>query len=73
MVDTIGIALTIVAFCFCSWLLYRSAPFIVRFLGQTGINIITRIMGLILGALGIEFIANGLRGLFPALMANRYD
>ncbi|YCO04613.1 YchE family NAAT transporter [Vibrio sp. VNB-15] len=65
--DTVGISVTIVLFCFCSWLLFRSAPLIVRFLGQTGINVITRIMGLILGALGIEFIANGLRNLFPGL------
>ncbi len=62
--DTVGISVTIMLFCFCSWLLFRSAPLIVRFLGQTGINVITRIMGLILGALGIEFIANGLRNLF---------
>lgn len=68
MFDTMGIILTIIVFCFCSWLLFRSAPLLVRFLGQTGINVITRIMGLILGALGIEFIANGLRGLFPALI-----
>ncbi|ENM5827053.1 YchE family NAAT transporter [Vibrio metoecus] len=67
MLDTFGIVLTIVAFSFCSWLLFRSAPYIVRLLGQTGINVITRIMGLILGALGIEFIANGLRSLFPGL------
>ncbi|WP_456295954.1 YchE family NAAT transporter [Vibrio sp. AK197] len=67
MMDTLGICLTIVVFCGCSWLLFRSAPLIVRFLGQTGINVITRIMGLILGALGIEFIANGLRSLFPGL------
>lgn len=65
--DTVRISVTIVLFCFCSWLLFRSAPLIVRFLGQTGINVITRIMGLILGALGIEFIANGLRNLFPGL------
>ncbi|HGP7120559.1 TPA: YchE family NAAT transporter, partial [Vibrio cholerae O1] len=65
MLDTLGIILTVVAFSFCSWLLFRSAPYIVRLLGQTGINVITRIMGLILGALGIEFIANGLRNLFP--------
>ena len=65
--DTVGISVTIMLFCFCSWLLFRSAPLIVRFLGQTGINVITRIMGLILGALGIEFIANGLRNLFPGL------
>ncbi|MGL4830394.1 MAG: YchE family NAAT transporter [Vibrio sp.] len=67
MFDTLGIILTVVAFSFCSWLLFRSAPYIVRLLGQTGINVITRIMGLILGALGIEFIANGLRSLFPGL------
>ncbi|CRZ65581.1 YchE family NAAT transporter [Vibrio cholerae] len=67
MLDTLGIILTVVAFSFCSWLLFRSAPYIVRLLGQTGINVITRIMGLILGALGIGFIANGLRNLFPGL------
>ncbi|MGF1842595.1 YchE family NAAT transporter [Vibrio clamense] len=67
MMDTVGISITIVAFSLCTWLLFRSAPIIVRFLGQTGINVITRIMGLILGALGIEFIANGLRNLFPGL------
>ncbi len=67
LIETTGIIISIVLFCFCSWLLYRSAPIIVRFLGQTGINVITRIMGLILGALGIEFMANGLRALFPGL------
>ncbi|MDP5253755.1 MULTISPECIES: YchE family NAAT transporter [unclassified Vibrio] len=65
--DTFGIIMTIVVFSLCSWLLFRSARLIVRFLGQTGINVITRIMGLILGALGIEFMANGLRHLFPGL------
>ncbi|MCX2759550.1 YchE family NAAT transporter [Vibrio sp. Sgm 22] len=67
VIDTVGIGISIIAFATCSWLLFRSAPVIVRFLGQTGINVITRIMGLILGALGIEFIANGLRNLFPGL------
>ncbi|MFH0257066.1 YchE family NAAT transporter [Vibrio rumoiensis] len=68
LIETAGIVLTIAVFCFCSWLLFRSAPLIVRFLGQTGINVITRIMGLILAALGVEFIANGVRNLFPGLM-----
>ncbi|OEF22679.1 YchE family NAAT transporter [Vibrio rumoiensis] len=67
--ETLGIIATIIAFCFCSWLLFRSAPLIVRFLGQTGINVITRIMGLILAALGIQFIVNGVGSLFPGLMA----
>lgn len=68
LMSTLGIIGTIIIFSFCCWLLFRAAPLIVRFLGQTGINVITRIMGLILAALGIEFIANGLRALFPGLM-----
>ncbi|GAD88411.1 MULTISPECIES: YchE family NAAT transporter [Vibrio] len=67
-VDYIAVTLTVLVFAFCCWILFRSAPFIVRFLGQTGINVITRIMGLILGALGIEFIAGGIGALFPGLM-----
>ncbi|MFC3022956.1 YchE family NAAT transporter [Vibrio zhugei] len=65
--DLFGIVITISVFCFGCWALFRSAPFIVRFLGQTGINVITRIMGLILAALGVEFITNGLNNLLPGL------
>ncbi|MEZ9512184.1 YchE family NAAT transporter [Vibrio breoganii] len=68
-IDYIAVTITVIVFSFCCWVLFRSAPFIVRFLGQTGINVITRIMGLILGALGIEFIANGIGALFPGLMS----
>lgn len=67
-VDYLAVTLTIIVFAFCCWVLFRSAPMIVRFLGQTGINVITRIMGLILGALGIEFIAAGIGSLFPGLV-----
>ncbi len=66
-VSTVGLMMTIGVFCVGCWILYRSAPLIVRFLGQTGINVITRIMGLVLAALGVEFIATGLRELFPGL------
>ena len=38
-----------------------------RFLGQTGINIMTRLMGLILAALAVEVMADGLQKLFPVL------
>ncbi|GEA51657.1 UPF0056 inner membrane protein [Vibrio inusitatus NBRC 102082] len=67
--DYVAVTVTVIIFSFCCWVLFRSAPFIVRFLGQTGINVITRIMGLILGALGIEFIASGIGALFPGLMS----
>ncbi len=48
---------------------FRMAPWLVRLLGQTGINVITRIMGLLLMALGIEFIVTGIKALFPGLTA----
>lgn len=49
------------------WLLFQLIPWISRHISQTGINIASRIMGLILAAIAVEFIANGLKGLFPAL------
>ena len=49
------------------WISFRLAPYIASALGKTGINIVTRIMGLIMSAIGIEFIANGLKQLFPGL------
>jgi multiple antibiotic resistance protein len=40
---------------------------IARVLGQTGINVMTRLMGLILAALAVEVMADGLQSLFPVL------
>ena len=40
---------------------------ITRLLGQTGINVMTRLMGLILAALAVEVMADGLHKLFPVL------
>jgi len=42
---------------------------IARVLGQTGINVMTRLMGLILAALAVELLADGLTKLFPILAA----
>jgi len=49
------------------WAVFQLVPWISRHISQTGINIFTRIMGLILAAIAVEFIATGMKGLFPAL------
>jgi multiple antibiotic resistance protein len=54
----VGIGILIVAFL--SWLVLRSSTRIVDFLGTTGVNVLTRIMGLILVCIGIQFIATGI-------------
>jgi multiple antibiotic resistance protein len=38
-----------------------------RALGKTGINVMTRLMGLILAALAVEVMSDGLTKLFPVL------
>jgi multiple antibiotic resistance protein len=40
---------------------------IARVLGRTGINVMTRLMGLILAAMAVELLADGLVQLFPVL------
>lgn len=49
------------------WLVLKLSDGITQRLGTIGINIITRLMGLILAAMAVEFIAHGLVGLFPQL------
>ncbi|HII0006276.1 TPA: YchE family NAAT transporter [Klebsiella variicola] len=67
-VHLVGFSLAIAVFALCCWSIFRMAPWLVRLLGQTGINVITRIMGLLLMALGIEFIVTGIKALFPGLL-----
>ena len=63
----LSLLVVIVALVGLTMLLFRLAPTIARMLGKTGINIVTRLMGLIMAAMGVEFIAHGLRQLFPVL------
>jgi multiple antibiotic resistance protein len=49
------------------WGMLLLSEVITNYLGTIGINIVTRLMGLILAAMSVEFIAHGLTGLFPQL------
>ncbi|MDP1998819.1 MAG: MarC family protein, partial [Rhodoferax sp.] len=48
-------------------LCFSLAQPIARGLGKTGINVMTRLMGLILAALSVEVMSDGLVKLFPVL------
>ena len=63
----VGILVNITVVSVLVWLTFSAAKRIADFLGTTGINIITRLMGLLLAALAVELIATGLTKLFPGL------
>ncbi len=66
--DLIGVSITVVIFGLISFALFRMAPIIFKVLGKTGINVITRLMGLLMLSIGIEVIAAGFKGLFPGII-----
>lgn len=60
-------ALIIALLSLTVWLTFLAAPQVEKRMGQTGIYIFTRLMGLVLASIAVEFIAGGMKGLFPAL------
>ena len=49
------------------WIAFGLAGRIARVVGRTGINVMTRLMGLLLAALAVEVMSDGLVKLFPVL------
>lgn len=62
----IPVCVGIIAVAFISWLVLRSSARVIDVMGSSGVNVLTRIMGLILVCIGIQFVANG----FVELMAS---
>ena len=50
-----------------TYLAFAASGRIAKVLGRTGINVMTRLMGLILAAMAVELLADGLVKLFPIL------
>jgi multiple antibiotic resistance protein len=44
-----------------TWLVLRASELFNRILGKTGINVMSRIMGIVLATLAVQFILDGLR------------
>ncbi len=60
-----GVVIALVTF-----IVFSASGRIAGVLGRTGINIMTRLMGLILAAMAVELLADGLVKLFPVLASH---
>lgn len=53
--------------CLATFLVLKSSYYIVNFLGASGINAISRIIGFIVIAIGIEYISSSVINIFRAI------
>jgi multiple antibiotic resistance protein len=59
------ICVVIVAVAVSTWVVFRLALTIGTLIGRTGMRIFTQIMGLLIAAIAVEFITQGLAAIFP--------
>jgi multiple antibiotic resistance protein len=52
------------------WLMLRNATRIGRFLGPSGLNITTRLMGLILATVAVQFVVHGVESALPEILSH---
>ena len=55
--------------CAVLWWMLRAAHAVGERISKTGLNVATRLLGLLLAAIAIQTMAEGLRRLFPGLSA----
>jgi multiple antibiotic resistance protein len=67
MLHLIGMSSVIAVIALITWICLRAAQKVSKRLGVTGMNVATRVGGLITAALAVEILASGLLGLFPGL------
>ncbi len=65
--DKIVFSIGIIGVAMIVWLVLRLAEPIGKRLGTGGLNIATRVMGLILASMAVQFMADGMLELFPGL------
>ena len=54
------------------WIMLLNAARIARFLGSSGLNIATRLMGLILATVAVQFVIHGIESVLPEILAHAH-
>ncbi len=65
----IPVLVSVVVTCAAAWLLMAGAQRFQRWLGDTGTRILMKLMGLLLAAVAIQFIAQGIQELLPSILS----
>ena len=62
--EHLAVTIGVVFVAAIAWLVLRTAPAVVKFLGTTGLNALTRVMGFLLVCVGVQFVVMGVYGFF---------
>jgi multiple antibiotic resistance protein len=64
----VPVILSIAVTCAASYAMLIAAERIQRLLGVTGLSVMNRVIGLIIGAIAVQFMFDGLRDTFPGVL-----
>ena len=64
LLAAVPVLAAVVLTCVASYFILRAASLVLRVLGQSGVAILQRVMGLILSAIAVQFMADGAHELF---------
>jgi multiple antibiotic resistance protein len=65
------VILAIFLTCLLTYLILRASGRVLNLLGQTGINVLTRLMGLLLAVISVQFVIDGIKEVFLQIASGK--
>lgn len=59
-INLLAVAVAIIGTLLIAWLVMRSSAWFIKYIGKTGILVLSRILGILLAALAVQFMLNGI-------------